>query len=95
VNRRAHSRLTASILFVCSVARYHHVANVDVSPLFCLFPLLLLLTGESEYLFVPYSVFTIVDFKWSTNKRVPHRVVLEAAHDNLDEDEDLPLAPWY
>ena len=52
---------------------------------------------EHEYLFVPYSVFTVVRTEWSAqpSKRRPHRVWLEAAIDNLEHPEDLPLAPWY
>jgi hypothetical protein len=53
--------------------------------------------GEEEFLFTPYSVFTILEV------RVPHHpndvdpvvVRLQAAVDNLKEDEGLDLAPWY
>jgi hypothetical protein len=51
------------------------------------------LTGEpreSEFLFAPYSVFTVLEVEWG----YPHRVVLQAAADNKLEPEDLPLAPW-
>eukprot|EP00039_Didymoeca_costata_P017617 m.326796 g.326796 ORF g.326796 m.326796 type:complete len:381 (-) comp16560_c2_seq63:188-1330(-) len=52
---------------------------------------------EKEYLFVPYSVFTVKDVKLSNNPnyRNPHIIRLEAAHDNKLELENLPLAPWY
>jgi hypothetical protein len=52
------------------------------------------LTGEpreSEFLFAPYSVFTVLEVRWG---RPYHRVVIQAAVDNKLEPEDLPLAPW-
>jgi len=55
-----------------------------------------LIVSESEYLFAPYSVFTLVSVKWSTRELAhPHEMTIRAAHDNKDEDENLPLAPWY
>ena len=51
--------------------------------------------GEDEYLFVPYSVFTVTDVKWRDGtKETPHKITLEAAIDNTGPSEDLPLAPW-
>ena len=52
-------------------------------------------TGESEYLFAPYSVFTLDSVEWSDELPTPHNFVLVPAIDNQKEDEDLPLAPWY
>jgi len=54
-----------------------------------------LIKGEHEYLFAPYSVFTLVSVEWSTKLRKPHEFVIQAAIDNQEEAEDLPLAPWY
>merc|ERR1711920_356329 len=54
-----------------------------------------LIKGEHEYLFAPYSVFTLVSVEWSDNIRKPHEFVIKAAIDNQAEDENLPLAPWY
>jgi len=54
-----------------------------------------LVDGEGEYLFAPYSVFTLVSVKWSTRRNAPHRFTIRAAVDNREEDENLPLAPWY
>jgi hypothetical protein len=54
-----------------------------------------LVEGEGEYLFAPYSVFKLVSIKWSGNLKKPHLFTIKAALDNQDEDEDLPLAPWY
>lgn len=53
--------------------------------------------SEAEYLFAPYSVFTVkkVDWKDSPNDDNPHEVFLAAAVDNRKEPEDLPLAPWF
>jgi hypothetical protein len=53
--------------------------------------------GEEEFLFAPYSTFTVLEVC------VPDRVTdadpvvvrLLAAVDNLREWEDLDLAPWY
>lgn len=50
---------------------------------------------ESEYLFVPYSVFTVHHASWREGTTEdPHIIELYAATDNKRESEDLPLAPW-
>jgi hypothetical protein len=56
-----------------------------------------LVPGEDEYLFVPYSVFTVtkVEISPNPNYRNPHRIYIDASLDSLLEPEDLPLAPWY
>lgn len=60
-----------------------------------------LIPGEGEYLFAPYSVFTVKNVSWSSSTDEPHHITIQAAYDNLaSEDgksssEDLPLAPWY
>ena len=54
-----------------------------------------LVTGENEYLFVPYSVFTLVSVKWSAEVAKPHQFTIQAARDNKQEDERLPLCPWF
>ena len=53
--------------------------------------------GEEEFLFAPYSVFTVLEVRWASPATYdnPHVVRLQAAIDNLKEPEDLPLAPWY
>ena len=53
--------------------------------------------SEQEFLFAPYSTFTVTRTEWSDtpNYNTPHRIWLQAARDNLVEPEDLPLAPWY
>lgn len=51
--------------------------------------------GETEYLFAPYSAFTVKNVTWSDGTyENPHRIDLFAAPDNKNEPEDLPLAPW-
>jgi hypothetical protein len=51
--------------------------------------------GEQEYLFAPYSAFTVVSAKWNAGTAAdPHVIELLAAVDNKHEPEDLPLAPW-
>lgn len=52
---------------------------------------------EAEYLFAPYSVFTVLAVQPSApNSYInPHVITLEPAVDNLLEPKDLPLAPWY
>ena len=49
--------------------------------------------GEAEYLFEPYSVFTVesvaVDDAHTTT------ITLQAALDNREERDDLPLVSWY
>jgi hypothetical protein len=41
-------------------------------------------------------VFTVREVHWTDapTHENPHIVVIEAAHDNAREPEDLPLAPW-
>ena len=51
--------------------------------------------GESEYLFTAYSTFTVRSVRWGEGGGAPHCIELDAAMDNKDEPEDLPLAPWY
>ena len=51
--------------------------------------------AEGEYLFAPYSVFTLASVKWSSDLNKPHEFTLLPATDNKKEDENLPLAPWY
>ena len=53
--------------------------------------------AEAEFLFAPYSAFTVVSVEASAPNSylAPHVVTLAAAVDNRLEPEDLPLAPWY
>ena len=51
--------------------------------------------GEEEYLFAPYSAFTVLSVRWGAGTAAaPHEIELLAAVDNKEEPEDLPLAPW-
>jgi hypothetical protein len=55
--------------------------------------------AEAEFLFAPYSTFTVISAARSNpnNHLHPHIITLSAAIDSdcrLD-DLDLPLAPWY
>ena len=52
--------------------------------------------GEQEYLYAPYSLFTVRSVRWSAaaNDADPHVIELDAAIDNRREPEDLPTAPW-
>lgn len=53
------------------------------------------LPDEREYLFAPYSVFTVRSVQWRAGTREePHRIDLDAAVDNVGPSEELPLAPW-
>jgi hypothetical protein len=49
---------------------------------------------EKEYLFAAYSTFTVRSVKWCDDGG-PSIAELDAALDNRDEPEDLPLAQWY
>uniref|UniRef100_A0A6U4TLV5 NAD(+)--protein-arginine ADP-ribosyltransferase n=1 Tax=Hemiselmis andersenii TaxID=464988 RepID=A0A6U4TLV5_HEMAN len=51
--------------------------------------------GEEEFLFAPYSPFTVrkvIRGNGSTTR--PHVIELEAGLDSREYAEDLPLAPW-
>ena len=52
---------------------------------------------EEEFLFTPYSVFTVLSLHVPDRPSVQDPVVVQvqAAMDNTEEAEDLPLAPWY
>ena len=53
------------------------------------------LPDEQEYLFTPYSVFTVLSASWNAGTAAnPHVIELLAAVDNQEAPEDLPLAPW-
>ena len=47
------------------------------------------------FTFIFSSAFTVLETKWSDNFTQPHEIVVSASMDNLTEDNDLPLAPWY
>ena len=50
--------------------------------------------GEEEYLFEPYSAFTVLNAQWKAGTVAePHEIELLAAADNKEAPEDLPLAP--
>ena len=51
---------------------------------------------DGEYLFSPYTVFTVtkVDWRQAPSVQCPHSVELRAAVDSAVEREDLPVAPW-
>ena len=52
--------------------------------------------GEEEFLFAPYSAFTVKAVVWNAGDDLnPHIIDVEAAMDNRLESENLPLAPWY
>ena len=52
--------------------------------------------GEDEYLFAPWSVMEVLEVVWvqSPTWENPHLVTLQAAADNLNEPDLLPVAPW-
>jgi hypothetical protein len=70
---------------VCLRYSCKHVNYVSVSKV----------PGEAEYLFAPYSPFTVKEVRKGTGSCTnPHEIYLEAGLDSLDFDEDLPVAPW-
>ena len=51
------------------------------------------LPDEQEYLFAPYSSFTVRSVEWKAGSDAePHVIELQAAEGRLPED--LSLAPW-
>ena len=54
------------------------------------------LPDEQEYLFVPYSAFTVTGVERSPQAtyRNPHIIRLEAAVDGRDVSDTVELAPW-
>ena len=59
-----------------------------------------LVPGEDEFLFAPYSVFTVRSVAWhpapvvNTYVCEPHVIEVDVAPDNRRQPLDLPLAPW-
>ena len=49
---------------------------------------------EAEYLFAPYSVFTVRNVTLGSGAVPTHTIELDPAADNTKEPEDLPRAPW-
>ena len=50
---------------------------------------------EAEYLFAPYSVFSVRRVTRGTSANPTHVIELDPEPDNALEPEDLPLAPWF
>ena len=56
--------------------------------------------NEDEFLFAPYSTFTVRAVRWSPQPTVdaytrqPHYIDVNVASDNMRQPLDLPLAPW-
>jgi hypothetical protein len=55
--------------------------------------------GEFEFLYAPYSVFTVESETpppggAAPSAARPYRIVIVAAVNNLDEPRELPMAPW-
>ncbi len=54
--------------------------------------------GEEEFLFAPYSVFTLLSITMPASGKptATYPVVIEqqAGIDNRDEPTDVPLSPW-
>ena len=56
--------------------------------------------GEDEFLFAPYSCFTVRRVDWQATPLVDeydvqlHRIEVDVAPDNQRMPKDLPLAPW-
>jgi hypothetical protein len=52
---------------------------------------------EEEFLWAPYSVFTVESVLQSANNSFldPHIITVSASVDSRLEQEDLPLSPWY
>jgi len=67
-----------------------------------------MIKGEDEFLFAPYSAFTIHAVKWVDDPRstavkrrlsfgslLYHKITLRAVLDNRSMPDTLPLSPWY
>ena len=68
------------VRYTCKHVNYVNASNVS---------------GEAEYLFAPYSPFTVKEVRKGTGSlQNPHEVYLEAGLDSLDFDEELPVTPW-
>ena len=49
--------------------------------------------GEQEYLFTPYSVFTVVAVNWCWDDSNAHEITLRASR-ITGKSQTLPTAPW-
>lgn len=54
--------------------------------------------GEKEFLFTPYSTFTVRSIKWNPSPSITlneyHEIHVDVSPDNAREPTTLPLAPW-
>jgi hypothetical protein len=52
--------------------------------------------GEIEFLFAPFSVFTVVSINVPSKPTASNPIVIElqASTDNRDEPDHLPVSPW-
>jgi hypothetical protein len=82
------SPMPAKVLWLVHIDPVHkcvHVNLVEKSHVY----------GEEEYLFAPYSAFTVRKALWRGGTNAdPHVIELAAAPDNKLALESLPLAPW-
>ena len=86
--RRA--QMSTKVLWVVRIDPVHKCRHVNLVT-----KRVLGLPDEQEYLFAPYSVFTVGSADWRAGTDdEPHVVELHAAVDNQEEPEDLPLAQW-
>ena len=96
-DRRGILKAIATIGVSC-VIFFKRAFEICSESLYCYYVNLVTRTnvpGEEEYLFAPYSVFTVVKVHWHAGTDAdPHIIELLAAVDNMAEPEDLPLAPW-
>ena len=92
VGKKKHTKLCQHANLV---ARSKFPGKRHLQNMYCLAHILCY-TGEEEYLFVPYSVFTVRLVKLSPDPTylTPHVIHVEAALDNVLESETLRLAPW-
>ena len=82
------STMAAKVLWLIRIDPQHKCAHVNLVQKSNV-------DGEEEYLFAPYSAFTVISAKWGAGTdEDPHVVELLAAPDNKAEPEDLELAPW-
>ena len=89
-NFMRRAQMSTKVLWVVRIDPVHKCRHVNLVT-----KRVLGLPDEQEYLFAPYSAFSVLSATWGQGTIAdPHVIELSARSDNKLASEDLALAPW-
>ena len=89
-NFMRRAQMSTKVLWVVRIDPVHKCRHVNLVT-----KRVLGLPDEQEYLFAPYSAFSVLSATWGQGTIAdPHVIELSAMSDNKLASEDLALAPW-